>query len=29
LFLLMNRLIGDYSYRGSGSIEIIHSGVQP
>jgi hypothetical protein len=30
LFLLINRLIGDYSQRGQkDKVEIIHSGVQP
>lgn len=30
LFLLINRLIGEYSHRGiSDKVEIIHSGVQP
>lgn len=30
LFLLINRLIGDYSHRGvDDSVEIIHSGAQP
>jgi hypothetical protein len=29
LFLLINRLIGEYSHKGDDSVEIIHSGAQP